>query len=57
VIWVPLLAIGATKVPSLKIDPADAAQVTAELLLPCTVAVNRCCAPGLSMALRGETAT
>jgi hypothetical protein len=57
VIWVPSLTTGATKVPSLEIDPADAAQVTAVLLVPCTVAVKCSCIPGLRTALRGETAT
>lgn len=56
VIWVPTLAAGAVKMPSLAIDPADADQVTAELLVPCTVAVNRSCEAGLNAAVRGETA-
>ena len=57
VIWVPSLTTGATKVPSVEIEPADAIQVTAVLLVPCTVAVNLCCEPGPRMVLPGETAT
>jgi len=45
------------KTPSFVIDPADADQVTAELLVPCTVAVNCCCVAGLIVAALGETAT
>jgi hypothetical protein len=56
VIWVPTLAAGAVNVPLLEIVPADADQVTAELLVPCTVAVNCCCVAGLNIAVRGETA-
>lgn len=57
VIWIPWFAAGAVKTPSLVIDPADADQVTAELLVPCTVALNCCCAAGVSVAVLGETAT
>jgi hypothetical protein len=54
VIRVPSLAVGAVKVPSLAIAPFDAAQVTAVLLVPLTVAVNRCCAPGARVTVLGE---
>jgi hypothetical protein len=55
VIWVSVFAAGAVKVPSLEIEPADADQVTTELLVPLTVAVNRCCTVGPTVAMRGET--
>jgi hypothetical protein len=45
------------KVPLLEIEPADADQVTTELLVPLTVAVNRCCAIGLRVAVRVEITT
>jgi hypothetical protein len=57
VICVSLLAAGVVKVPSLEIEPADADQVTAELLVPATVAVNRCCAVGPRVVVAGETTT
>jgi len=57
VTWIPSPVAGAVKTPSFVIDPPDAAQVTAELLVPCTVAVNCCCVAGLSVAVLGETAT
>ena len=56
-IRVPSIAVGAVKVPSLAIVPFDAAQVTAVLLVPLTVALNRCCAPGARVTLLGETET
>jgi hypothetical protein len=57
VTWIPSPVAGAVKTPSLVIDPADADHVTAELLVPCTVALNCCCVAGLSVAVLGETAT
>jgi hypothetical protein len=57
VIWVPLLAEGAVKIPSLEIEPADDDQDTEVLLVPLTVAVNCCCAPGDRVRLAGEIAT
>jgi len=57
VICAPLLVAGAVNVPSLEIEPAEATQVTAELPEPCTVAVNRCWAVGLNVAVGGSTDT
>jgi hypothetical protein len=56
VIWVPALAAGAVNPPLLAIVPAVAVQVTAELLVPVTVAVNCCCADALNTEVLGLTA-
>ena len=55
--WVPSLAAGAVKVPSLEIEPAEADQVTAVLLVSATVAANRCFAVGPRVVVEGETTT
>jgi hypothetical protein len=57
VTWVPSLAAGVVKVPSLEIEPADADQVTAVLLVPATVAANRSLAVGARIVAAGEMAT
>jgi hypothetical protein len=48
---------GAVNVPSLAMEPAEAFHVTAELLVPCTVAVNLICPAGVNVVARGETVT
>jgi len=53
----PMAEEGDVKVPSEEIDPAEAHQLTAELLVPRTVAVNCCRVPGVSVAEVGETVT
>jgi hypothetical protein len=57
VIWVWLLEAGAVKTPLEEIEPTDADHVTAELLVPRKVAVNRCCALGARVAVLGATTT
>ena len=57
VIWVASFTVGATKLPSPAMEPADASHVTAELAVPRTIALNCSCAPGLRVVLVGEIAT
>jgi hypothetical protein len=55
-IGIPLLVGGDVKLPSGEIVPSDADQLTAELLVPLTVAANRVCPCGTNTANAGETA-
>jgi hypothetical protein len=57
VIWVWFLEAGAVKTPLEEIEPTDADHVTAELLVPRKVAVNRCCALGARVAVLGTITT
>lgn len=54
---VALVTVGAVKAPELVIDPAVADQVTAVLLVPCTVAENCLLLPEARLTLVGVTAT
>lgn len=51
------LVPGAVNIPEEEIEPALADHVTAELLIPLTVAVNCCVPPGATVALEGLTVT
>jgi len=51
------VTVGAVNRPALEILPALADQVTAVLLVPCTVAPNCCLPPELRLAVVGDTAT
>jgi len=50
-----LLTFGAVNMPPLETVPAVADQVTAVLLVPCTVAENCCVFPEVRVVLVGET--
>lgn len=52
---VVLETLGAVKTPALEILPADADQLTAVLLVPCTLAVNCRFPPAVTLVLVGET--
>jgi hypothetical protein len=52
-----LVTLGAVNNPLLETVPADADQVTAVLLVPCTVAENCCVLPDVRVVLPGETVT
>lgn len=47
--------VGAVNMPALEILPAEADQVTAVLLVPCTLAVNCRLPPAVTLVLVGET--
>ncbi len=51
------LTVGAVNIPPLDIEPAVADQVTAVLLVPCTVAANCLLFPAVKLTLFGETET
>ena len=57
VTFVPLVTLGAVNRPPVETVPADDAQVTAVLLVPCTVAANCCVLPEVNVVELGETLT
>ena len=57
VTFVDVVTVGAVKRPLLETEPADADHVTAVLLVPCTLALNCCVFPEVTLALLGDIAT